>query len=151
LHGVFSGSVVYDLSLADLLSEVTLQQDQPDKHVWSLSMSGKFSTKSAYEASFQGSISFEAYDCIWKSWAPPKCAFFLWLVAHNRCWMADMLQRRQFWYYLLRRVELAALAPHPTEPSFIEWWRRISSSVSNATAKGLNFVTIPRHLDIAVA
>jgi hypothetical protein len=92
LHGVLSASVICDLlNLADLLSEVILQQDQPDKHVWRLSVSEKYSTKSAYEASFQGSISFEAFDHIWKSWAPPKCSF-LWLVAHNRCWTADRLE-----------------------------------------------------------
>jgi hypothetical protein len=68
LHGVLSTSVICDLlNLADLLSEVILQQDQPDKHVWRLSVSKKYSAKSAYEASFQGSISFEAFDHIWKS------------------------------------------------------------------------------------
>jgi hypothetical protein len=180
LHGVLSESVVSNLlNLADLLSEVTLQQDQLDRHVWRLSMSGKYSTKSAYEASFQGSISFEAYDHIWKSWAPPKCAFFLWLVAHNRCWTADKIQHRnlphldccllcdqekesighllvrcvfarQFWYYLLRRVGLAALAPYPAELSFMEWWWRMSNSISNATAKGFNS-GYPRRLDVVAA
>jgi hypothetical protein len=172
LHGVLSESVVSDLlNLADLLSEVTLQQDQPDRYVWRLSMSRKYSTKSAYEAFFQGSISFEAYDRIWKSWSPPKCAFFMWLVAHNHCWTVDRLQHRnlphsdccllcdqekesidhllvrcvfarQFWYYLLRRVGLVALAPYPTEPSFMEWWWQMSNSISNATVKGFNSLVI---------
>jgi hypothetical protein len=53
LHGVLSASVICDLlNLTDLLSEVILQQDQPDKHVWHLSVSGKYSSKPAYEASF---------------------------------------------------------------------------------------------------
>jgi hypothetical protein len=152
------------------MSEVILQQDQPDKHVWRLSFFRKYSAKSAYEASFQGSISFEAFDRIWKFWAPPKCSFFLWLVAHNHCWIADRLGRRNlphpdcclfcdqeesidhllvrcvfarhFWYCLLQRVGLAALAPQPAEPSFFDWWRRMSSSVSKITAKGLNSVII---------
>jgi hypothetical protein len=93
LHGVLSASVFCDLlNLVDLLSEVILQQDKPDKHVWRLSVSEKYSARSAYEASFQGSISFEDFDRIWKSWAPPKCSFFLWLVAHNRCWTVDRLE-----------------------------------------------------------
>jgi hypothetical protein len=34
LHGVFSAPILYDLLLlADLISEVTLQRDQPDRHV----------------------------------------------------------------------------------------------------------------------
>jgi hypothetical protein len=42
----------------------------------------------------QGSIIFEPWERIWNTWAPPKCVFFIWLVAHNRCWTADKLQRR---------------------------------------------------------
>jgi hypothetical protein len=68
LHGVLSTLVICDLlNLADLLFEVILQQDKPDKHVWRLLVFRKYSAKSAYEASFQGSISFEAFDRIWKS------------------------------------------------------------------------------------
>jgi hypothetical protein len=141
LHGVLSASVLCDILLwVDLLADVTLQQDQSDRHVWCLSASGKYSAKSAYDASFQGFISFDSYDRNWKSWAPPKCPFFLWLVAHNRCWTADRLERRnlphpslcllcdqekesinhlllqcvfarQFWYCLLQRVGLATLTP----------------------------------------
>jgi hypothetical protein len=103
--------------------------------------------------------------------APPKCSFFLWLVAHNRCWTTDRLERRslphpnlcllcdqekesinhlleqcvfarQFWLCLLQRVGLVAIAPQPSEPSFNDWWRQASNAVSSATAKGLNSVII---------
>jgi hypothetical protein len=78
LHGVLTTSVFGDiLALADLLADVTLQQDQPDRHIWRLSVSGQDSAKSAYGAAFQGSISFDSYDCIWKSWAPPPPQVFL--------------------------------------------------------------------------
>ena len=50
--------------------------------------------KTAYKGFFVGSISFEPCERIWKTWAPPKCRFFVWLVAHNRCWTADRLARR---------------------------------------------------------
>jgi hypothetical protein len=53
LHGVLSAPVICDLlNLADLLFELILQQDQPDKHVWHLLVSRNYSAKSAYEASF---------------------------------------------------------------------------------------------------
>jgi hypothetical protein len=102
MHGVLTASVLGDiLVLADLLASVTLQQDQSDRHVCRLSVSRKYSAKSAYGVAFQGSISFDSYDHIfdsydhiWKSWAPPKCSFFLRLVAHNHCWTADRLERR---------------------------------------------------------
>jgi hypothetical protein len=29
-------------------------------------------------------------NIFWKTWAPPKCRFFLW-AAHNKCWTADRL------------------------------------------------------------
>jgi hypothetical protein len=49
---------------------------------------------------------------------------------------------RHFWYCLLQRVGLAALAPQPAEPSFFDWWQRMSSSVSRITVKGLTSVLI---------
>ena len=41
-----------------------------------------------------GAIQFDPWERIWKSWALGKCKFFLWLVAHNRCWTADRLAKR---------------------------------------------------------
>jgi hypothetical protein len=72
---------------------VQLQPGTPDKHFWRLS-SGQYSVKSGYDAIMQGSITFERWERIWSTWAPSKCVFFIWLVAHNRCGPADRLQRR---------------------------------------------------------
>jgi hypothetical protein len=83
-------SVEY-LELWDLLEGVVLQEGVPDRHIWRLSSSGEYTAKSACDALFEGAISFSPYERIWKSWAPPKCRFFMWLVAHNRCWTADKL------------------------------------------------------------
>jgi hypothetical protein len=168
LHGQFSESVLQELLLlSDLVAGISTQLGQPDKHFWRMSASGQYSTKSAYEASFTGSLLFGAYERIWKTWALPKCALFLWLVIHNRCWTADRLAKRnlphpnlcllceqeqefinhllvgcvfarQFWFILLQRVELAALAPLPAVASFDEWWRQASDSVSGIVRKGLN-------------
>jgi hypothetical protein len=63
-------------------------------HVWQFAPSGRFSTKSAYEAMFIGAIEFKPWERIWRSWAPGKCKFFMWLVAHDRCWTADRLEKR---------------------------------------------------------
>jgi hypothetical protein len=74
--------------------DVFLQLDVPNTHIWQISSSGEFSTKSAYEALFFGSTSFDPADKIWKSWVLDKCSFFMWLVEHDRCWTPDKLARR---------------------------------------------------------
>ena len=43
---------------------------------------------------FVGSIHFEPAKRVWKSWAPPRCKFFIWLASLNRCWTTDRLARR---------------------------------------------------------
>jgi len=43
---------------------------------------------------FIGAIQFKPWERIWKSWASGKCKFFMWLVAHDKCWMADRLARK---------------------------------------------------------
>jgi hypothetical protein len=125
------------LVLWDVISEVNLQVGVQDKHIW-LSSSGQYTARSAYDALFQGAISFRSYERIWKSWASPKCRFFMWLVTHNR-WTADCLAcrglqhsdkcllcdqedeniehlligcvvARQFWYTLFHSFGLSQLA-----------------------------------------
>jgi hypothetical protein len=109
-------------------------------------------------------MSFALFERIWKSWAPTKCCFFMWLAAYNRCWTADRLARRglphpdrcllcdqeeenihhlligcvfarQFWFEQLQIVGLATLAPQPDDPSFDAWWDKAVLTVSGDTKK----------------
>jgi hypothetical protein len=82
------------LDLWDLHYDFQLQLEVEDAHIWRLSSSGQYSAKSAYETFFIGTTLFGPYERIWKSWAPPKCRFFMWLVSHDQCWMADRLATR---------------------------------------------------------
>lgn len=82
------------LQLAEVLHEVHLQPDQEDKHVWRMEASGQFSSKSAYHAFFIGSIEFEPWKRLWRTWAPLKVKLFVWLALWNRCWTADRLAKR---------------------------------------------------------
>jgi hypothetical protein len=95
----------------------------------------------------------------------------MWLVARNRCWTADGLNRRglphpercplcdqmdetiyhllvscvftrQVWFRLLQSVGLQILAPQPDETSFDDWWEKVSERVSGQVRKGLNSVII---------
>jgi hypothetical protein len=155
------------LTLWDMISEVELQVGVQDKHIWRLSKSGQYTAKSAYDALFQGAIFFRPLARIWKSWAPPKCHFFMWLVVHNRCWTADRLERRglphpdkcplcdqeeetiqhllvrcvvarRFWYSLFYQVGLSRLASAAAEFSFDDWWESVEARVSGEERKGIN-------------
>ena len=161
------GVIMEYFQLWDLLYDFELQPEVEDSHTWKLSNGGQYSAKSAYDSLFMGKILFRPWERIWKTWAPAKCRFFLWLVAHKRCWTSDRLARRglphpekcplcdqadesidhlliecvfsrQFWYYILRQVGLHSLAPQPSDNSFDDWWEKASAATSGLTQKGLN-------------
>jgi hypothetical protein len=149
---------------------VTLSQEA-DRHVWMQTASGQFSSKSCYRAFLMGSISFEPWKRLWKTWAPPKCKFFLWLAIRNKCWTADRLQRRgmqypvccplcdqeqeiaqhilctcgfarQFWHHILSLIGLGDLTLENDENSFAVWWGKVLKKVHRNRRKGFNSVII---------
>lgn len=66
--------------LEHFLSEIVLQPDVVDSHIWQFSTTGRYSAKSAYEAVFIGSTHFNPWERIWKSWAPGNANFLCgWL------------------------------------------------------------------------
>jgi hypothetical protein len=172
IHGALTVRVLVEyLQLWDILYDFQLQPDSEDKHIWRLSTNGQYSAKSAYEGYFLGSTLFGPWDKIWKTWAPPKCRFFMWLVAHKRCWTADRLARRslphpahcimcdqetetidhllihcvfarEYWYRFLSQVGLQSLSPQPTEASFYDWWERVSNEASGLVLQGINSLII---------
>jgi hypothetical protein len=126
-----------------------------------------------YRAFFMGSISFEPWKRLWKTWAPPKCKFFLWLAIRNKCWTADRLQRRgmrypvccplcdqeqetaqhilctysfarQFWHHILPPIRLGDLTPENDEQSFAVWWGKALKKMHKCRRKGFNSVIILR-------
>jgi hypothetical protein len=158
------------LNLWDALRGVVLTQEA-DRHVWIHSSSGQFSSKSCYRAFFMGSITFEPWKRLWKTWAPPKCKFFLWLAIRNKCWTADRLQKRgldypevcplcdqdseniqhllctcifgrQFWYYILSSLGLANLSPASNESTFADWWEKVCKQVHKSKRRGFNSIII---------
>jgi hypothetical protein len=167
IHGTVMVQIILEfLNLCSLLAVVSLQPRVPNKHSWRLSNSGVYSAKSAYMGLLQGDIAFNPWERIWKTWAPNKCRFFLWLVAHNRCWIADRLERRnlphpdkcplcdqeeetiqhllircvfarQFWFALLQWCGLIGITPEQAESSLDEWWSRVGSRVSRTLKEGL--------------
>uniref|UniRef100_A0A453I7T7 Reverse transcriptase zinc-binding domain-containing protein n=1 Tax=Aegilops tauschii subsp. strangulata TaxID=200361 RepID=A0A453I7T7_AEGTS len=74
--------------------EHTTLSAEPDRLTWKWSTNGIYSAKSAYLATFHGSIAYDAWKLTWKCWAPPRVRFFYWLAHLDRCWAADRLARR---------------------------------------------------------
>jgi hypothetical protein len=73
------GVIVEYLNLWDFLSDFYLQPDVEDRHIWWLSPNGQYSAKTAYDGLFRGSTLFGLWERVWKTWARPKCRFFVWL------------------------------------------------------------------------
>ena len=159
------------LDIWDLVQAVALQPDVEDIHKWRFDASGQFTTRSAYEAFFNGTIYFSAGKLIWGTWAPRKCKFFLWLVAHNRCWTADRLARRglphpefcplcdqeektinhllsacvfarQFWHRLLGVFRLQAVTPQPSDVELFLWWQQAGDKISAGALRGFNTLVV---------
>jgi hypothetical protein len=78
---------------------MVLQEGIPDRHIWRLSASGEYTAKSAYDALFEGALSFAPYERIWKSWAPLSVASsYGWLltiaVGQQTCWLGKVFLTR---------------------------------------------------------
>jgi hypothetical protein len=86
--------IVEYLNLWELVDELTLQPDINDQLTWKLTCSGHYTSKSAYIAFFLGSEKFVPWKRVWKSWAPLRCKFFIWLAVKNRCWTVDHLSKQ---------------------------------------------------------
>ena len=172
IQGHYSVAVLSEyLDIWALVQEVVLQSDVEDTHKWRFEASGQFSTKSAYEAFFNGSVSFQPCKLIWGTWAPRKCKFFLWLVAHNRYWTADRLARRglphpehyplceqedesinhllsacvfarQFWNEWFSGFGLQELTPQADNVDFYAWWQQSSDRLHTSLQQGFNTVVV---------
>jgi hypothetical protein len=80
------------ITLWSMVAQVQLS-DEPDKVLWRLSASAKYTSKSAYWAQFLGSYADYDWKRIWKSNVEPKCRFFAWLLLHHKLWTADRIIR----------------------------------------------------------
>jgi hypothetical protein len=90
----------------------------------------------------------------------PKCALFLWLAAHRNLphassfllcdqeketiihLLVGCVFSRQFWFYVVQRVGLGSLSPHPVDLKFFGWWNKASNLVDDMLRRGLNSLII---------
>lgn len=74
------------IQLWEKLEPVALMQLQEDRITWTHSASGEYSAKSSYDLHFQNMSRCSVAELIWKTKAPPKCRFFIWLLLQVRQW-----------------------------------------------------------------
>ena len=152
-----------------------MRSPNEDSHSWRFESSGVFTTKSAYRAFFHGSINFEPWRQIWKTWAPPEYKVFLWLAVRDRCWTADHLVKRnlphpnqcplcdqadktiqhlltscifacKFLFLVLSPLGLQHGVPSLNQQNFVEWWRKASKRTPKDKRKGFNSLVVMCHV-----
>ena len=159
------------LQLWNLVDEIYLQPDTADQHIWHFFGHGTYSSKSAYDAFHTGSITFGPWQRVWKTWAPLRCKFFIWLAIKNKVRTADKLAKRglphpaacplcdqaeetvqhilvscvfawRAWTLILHELGLPAIVPQPGCTRFSNWWCQSIKSVEKNLRKGLNSLII---------
>jgi len=86
--------IVEYVQLWEELENIALLDSQQDSITWILTPDGTYSAKSAYAMHFIGNTQCQTATQTWKTKAPPKCKFFIWLMLQNRIWTAARLQIR---------------------------------------------------------
>ena len=81
------------VGLWHMLQQVQLT-DNRDSIRWSISTSGSYSARSAYDAQFLGRIPKPALNRVWTTKVEQKVKFYTWLLLQNRNWTADRLSAR---------------------------------------------------------
>jgi hypothetical protein len=94
IQGALTVQVLVEyLKLWEVVDDFTLQPIVSDQHIWKLTNSGLYTSKSAYNAFFLGSVKFAPWKRIWKTRTPLRWKFFIWLAIKNRCWTTDHLAK----------------------------------------------------------
>jgi hypothetical protein len=149
------------------LRDTQLSAD-PDRMVWRWTTDGQYSSSSCYDALFQGAIVAGFWKLNWKSWAPPRVKFFLWLACLDRCWTGERLARRglphipncplcdqsmetmrhlltgcsfsrMVWFEVLSWIRSTS-SPPMAEGDFAEWWSLAVRTAPRQLRKGTSSV-----------
>jgi hypothetical protein len=100
------------LDAQQCIDPIHLHADEPDHFVWRWTASEQYNSISAYKAMFVGESSIMGVKELWKTRAPNRCRFFIWLSLHGRCWMTGRLFKHG-----LRSEDTCALCSKEIETS----------------------------------
>jgi hypothetical protein len=162
--------IIQFLHLVDILQSTQLSPDTPDTLIWHLTESGDYSSKSAYRALFEGTVTSPHYDAIWTCWAPLKCKIFAWLASLDRCWTNQRRQRhglttddtcalcdqgsesiahlmvqcsfsQQVWFDICTGLNLQTCMPNQTA-EFKDWFATATANARSDSQKGAKSIVI---------
>lgn len=74
-----------------MVANISLQEAEDDRLVWRLAENGEFSVKTAYSLLCAGRTKCAIGKIIWKSKAPAKCKFFMFLAVRGACLTAERM------------------------------------------------------------
>lgn len=153
-----------------MLRSVVLDPLQADPFVWKWSADGKYSASSIYRAFFASYTSLLGATELWKTKAPPRVKFFLWLALHRRLWTVERRKRhglqdddacvlcgqapktsehlflgcviaRELWFSLLAPIGLSTLVPEGTD-DVGSWWLRQRQRLDIAARPTFDLLTL---------
>jgi hypothetical protein len=139
-----------------------------DRMVWRWTTDGRYSARSCYDTLFQGAITSGSWRLNWKSWAPPRVKFFIWLACMDRCWTGERLARRglphaptcplcdqavetmahlltgcsfsrMVWFEVLSWIRSTS-GPPTVEGDFAEWWSLAVRTAPRQLRKGTSSI-----------
>jgi hypothetical protein len=139
------------LDLWSRLQSVHLNEQLRDKSICKWTANQQYSASSAYRAFSIGKCGVPGAKELSKIKAPPKCKFFMWSVLLGRVWtaarrvchglqdddscalcsqasetsahlLAACVYAREFWFLILRRLSLRAIAPTAEVVDVVDWW-----------------------------
>jgi hypothetical protein len=98
MHDVTPGIMAEYIMLWIVIDEADLDltDNRVDEIAWTRTTSGEYSTRSAYQIQFHGSITSDFQSLIWWVWSTSRYRFFIWLMLQKRVWTADRLMQRQW-------------------------------------------------------
>jgi hypothetical protein len=166
MRGAFSNLALWQYIQVWRLTRGIRFVDTPDRLLWRWTSDGVYTTASCYRAMLHGSIWSSSRKLTWKSWAPPRVKFFIWLACQDRCWTADRLARRGLqhpprcvlcdqemetmehilvgcsysritWHEVLSWIRLWTAIP-AEEVLFVDWWDTTVRASPKAARKGIS-------------
>ena len=158
------------MMLTDLLLEVHLLLEIPDRIIWKWTQTEVYSASSAYQVFFAGLERFPCGRALWKTWAPAKCKLHFWLAMRRRIWTADRRLRhglqshvmcplceqeaetadhlalgcvfaREVWHSALWRYGLGQLVP-AMDATLTEWWAANRAMIPKERRKGFDSLAL---------